>query len=168
MGIARLIMKSKLIAFIWGVLFWLALNNSIDTPVLIVGGVVSAVIALLFVKGDLFKDCSLSPKAFVAAISWFLIFSVELIKSNIDVALRVISPKVRINPAIVECKTKLKSKMGRMALANSITLTPGTLTTDIIDDKLYIHWIDATSTDVDGATKKIVEKFEKPLEVIFG
>ena len=55
-----------------------------------------------------------------------------------------------------------------MALANSITLTPGTLTTDIKDDSLFIHWIDATATDIDGATKRIVTKFEKPLEVIFG
>ena len=81
---------------------------------------------------------------------------------------RVITPRVRINPAIVEVKTKLKSKLGRLALANSITLTPGTLTADIEGDTLYIHWIDAAAVDIDGATRKIVDKFEKHLEVLFG
>ena len=93
---------------------------------------------------------------------------VELVKSNIDVMFRVVTPRVKINPAIVEVKTRLKSPLGRLALANSITLTPGTLTADIKDDRLFIHWIDATTTDVEGATKKIVDKFEKHLEVLFG
>ena len=161
-------MKSKKVSFILGMLFWLALNNRIDMQVLITGTIVSAILASVFVGKDLFSDCTISAESAKAAIRWFVIFSIELIKSNIDVALRVISPEVRINPSIVECQTKLTSKMGRMALANSITLTPGTLTTDIIDDKLHIHWIDATSTDVEGATQEIVEKFEAPLEVIFG
>ena len=83
-------------------------------------------------------------------------------------ARRVITPSLPINPGIVEVKTKLKSKMGRMILANSITLTPGTLTIDIQDDILYIHWIDVQSEDIDEATKTIVRKFEKYLEKIYG
>lgn len=58
--------------------------------------------------------------------------------------------------------------MGRMVLANSITLTPGTLTIDIKDDTLYIHWIDVQSEDINEATKAIVRKFEKYLEKIYG
>ena len=55
-----------------------------------------------------------------------------------------------------------------MMLANSITLTPGTITVDIKDDTLYIHWIDVTSTDIEEATKNIVTLFEKYLEVMYG
>jgi len=58
--------------------------------------------------------------------------------------------------------------MGRLILANSITLTPGTLTVDIEGDTLYIHWIDAKTADMGSATDKIVRKFEKYLEVIYG
>ena len=160
--------KLGLISFIVSFLFWIGLNGTLETGSLIVGALISLIIALFFSKSSHFDELRFSPKAFIAFFLWLIIFTVELIKSNIDVMLRVLSPTIRINPAIVEVKTKLTSKLGRLALANSITLTPGTLTIDIIDDRLFIHWIDATSTDVEGATKKIVEKFEKPLEVVFG
>jgi len=91
-----------------------------------------------------------------------------LIKSNIDVALRVLKPSLPINPGIVKTKTVLKSKMARMILTNSITLTPGTLTVDIEGDILYIHWIDVQSADIEVATEKIVKKFENILVKIYG
>jgi multicomponent Na+:H+ antiporter subunit E len=93
---------------------------------------------------------------------------VDLIKSNFDVARRVLNPALPIKPGIVEVKTKLKSKFARMLLANSITLTPGTLTVDVKDDSFFIHWIDVKNEDVEAASKEIVEKFEKYLEVIYG
>jgi multicomponent Na+:H+ antiporter subunit E len=93
---------------------------------------------------------------------------VDLIKSNFDVARRVLTPALPIKPGIVEVKTKLKSKFARMLLANSITLTPGTLTVDVKDDSFFIHWIDVKNEDVEAASKEIVEKFEKYLEVIYG
>jgi multicomponent Na+:H+ antiporter subunit E len=115
-----------------------------------------------------FAEINLTPKAFVYTFIYIFVFLSELMKSNLDVAKRVISPSLPINPGIVKVKTKLKSKMGRMILANSITLTPGTFTIDIIDDTLYIHWIDVLSEDIEKATKEIVSKFEKYLEVIYG
>lgn len=92
----------------------------------------------------------------------------ELVKSNFDVAGRVISPKLPINPGFVEVKTKLHSKIGRMILANSITLTPGTLTVEINDDRLFIHWIDVQGGNIEKDTEMIVQTFEKYLEVIYG
>jgi len=53
-------------------------------------------------------------------------------------------------------------------LANSITLTPGTLTVETDGEDYYIHWIDVSSKDIEGATEKIVHKFEKYLEVFYG
>ncbi len=160
--------KTAVISVVLGLLFWLGLNGRLETGVLIAGAVVVVIAAAFHVKSTVFGEVKLSPKALFAFIAWLLVFIVELIKSNIDVMFRVIAPRVRINPAIVEVKTRLKSPLGRLALANSITLTPGTLTADIKDDSLYIHWIDASSTDVEGATKAIVAKFEKHLEVVFG
>ena len=55
-----------------------------------------------------------------------------------------------------------------MLLANSITLTPGTLTVEVIEDSFFIHWIDVEDDEIGNASKKIVEKFEKYLEVIYG
>jgi multicomponent Na+:H+ antiporter subunit E len=68
-------------------------------------------------------------------------FFVGMAKANFDVAYRVITG--RINPGIVKISPGLKTDLGVTILANSITLTPGTLTVDIDEDKndLYIHWI---------------------------
>ncbi len=160
--------KAVLLTIIMSLIFWIGLNSSLEMDILVVGAIVATLISFLFTKSSILDDLKLTPSSLISLIIWIIVFLIELVKSNIDVMLRVISPKVRINPGIVEVKTSLKSKLGRLALANSITLTPGTLTTDIVDDKLYIHWIDATSTDLEGATNKIVKKFEKHLEVIFG
>jgi multicomponent Na+:H+ antiporter subunit E len=69
----------------------------------------------------------------------------------------------------VKVKTTLKSDTALTFLANSITLTPGTLTVDIDKDcgVLYVHWIDVKAKDVEAATKIIVERFEKILKRIF-
>ena len=159
--------KSVLVSFILGLLFWIALNSGVGKEILISGAVVGIVTAVLLFRTGLFEEMKFNPRAIAALIAWFFVFLWELIKSNVDVMSRVVTPKVRINPAIVEVKTSLKSRLGRLALANSITLTPGTLTVDIDGESLFIHWIDARVTDVEGATRKIVEKFEKHLEVVF-
>ena len=67
----------------------------------------------------------------------------------------------------VKFKTKLTSDFAKMVLANSITLTPGTLSVDIIDDTYYIHWIDVKSLDPEEVHKDIAEQFEKILLKIF-
>ena len=54
-----------------------------------------------------------------------------------------------------------------MVLANSITLTPGTLTIDVVGDTFYIHWIDVKTTDPEKAFTEIAESFEKVLLKIF-
>lgn len=104
----------------------------------------------------------------IYSVFYIFYLFISIVKSNFDVARRVIQPKIPINPGIVRVKTKLKSPVGRMILANSITLTPGTLSVDVKDDYYYIHWIDVTDIDEQKATQKIVSGFEKYLEVIFG
>jgi len=68
-------------------------------------------------------------------------FFVGMAKANVDVAYRVLTGK--INPGIVKISPNLKTDLGITMLANSITLTPGTLTVDIDEEKndLYIHWL---------------------------
>ena len=90
-----------------------------------------------------------------------------MLKANFDVARRVIAPSLPINPGIVTFKTKLKSDYAQMVLANSITLTPGTLSIDIIDDTFYVHWIDVKTLDSEQDFKEIAETFEKILLKIF-
>lgn len=83
-----------------------------------------------------------NPKRWILFIVYVVgPFFVAMAKANIDVAYRVITGK--INPGIVKISPDLKTDLGITMLANSITLTPGTLSVDIDEDNnnLYIHWI---------------------------
>ena len=110
-----------------------------DTREAILAVIIGAVTRNMFFKGNLRM---LNP------VRWFLFliyivgpFLWGMTKANFDVAFRVITGK--INPGIVRISPKLKTDLGVTLLANSITLTPGTLTVDI-DEKtndLYVHWI---------------------------
>lgn len=155
--------------FVLLLLIWLMLTGSIQTVNLLVGIGLALLFAIVFGKSSMiFGKLRFTPKMFFYTILYLVVFLWELIKSNVSVALRVINPKLPINPGIVRVKTRLKSPMGRMILANSITLTPGTLTIDIKDDIFYIHWIDVKTLDAEEAGKEILGKFEKYLEVIYG
>jgi len=164
-------MKKRLVLFIVAYIVWCILNWSPDWQHLVVGVFVAALVA--FITGDLFiqrPHVLAHPLRYIYFIFWYLpVFLWEMIKANIDVAYRVLHPNLPINPGIVKVKTTLKSDTALTFLANSITLTPGTMTVDIDKDKgvLYIHWINVKATDVEAATKIIVERFEKILSKIF-
>lgn len=161
-------MIKKILYFFLLILFWIALTWSLAIPDLIAGTVV-AIIAL-FLFSDLFPEkinYLLSPKRFIWGVLYIPVFIWQVIKSNFDVAYRVFHPDMPIRPGIVRVKTLLKTDIAKTFLANSITLTPGTLTVDCIDDTLYIHWINIISEDQEEETRLIVEKFESFLKKIF-
>jgi multicomponent Na+:H+ antiporter subunit E len=88
--------------------------------------------------------------------------------ANLDVAYRVLHPYRPIEPGIVKVKTTLKSEVARVALANSITLTPGTMSVALTDDgHIYVHWIKVGSKDLEEATRRIVGRFEPILKEVF-
>ena len=162
-------LKNILVSFTIAFIFWILLNNTLVPMILGTGALLSLGISLIFCsRCDVFSELKLTPAAFLYTFIYIIVFLYELIKSNLDVARRVITPALPIKPGIVEVKTRLRSKMGRMILANSITLTPGTLTIDMVEDTLYIHWIDVKTENIEEATEKIVRKFEKYLEKIYG
>lgn len=75
---------------------------------------------------------------FIKYLPW-LIYQITL--SNLHVAYLVLSPKMPIEPRVIRIKTKLKSDLALLTFANSITLTPGTITVDIKDGIYYVHAI---------------------------
>jgi len=161
--------KNYIIMFITLMGTWLLLNNSLATDIIISGLIVSLLLPLLFCgKCEVFTNLNLTPKALLYSVMFLFTFIVELIKANLDVARRVITPSLPIKPGVVEVKTTLKSRIARVVLADSITLTPGTFTLEIKDDSLFIHWIDVQATEIEESTKLIVAKFEKYLEVMYG
>jgi len=162
--------KSKIILFLLGFLIWSFLTWPPDYQHLIIGIFVSGFVS--FMTGDMFVK---RPYLFkhISRYLWFLyyipLFIWECIKANVDVAYRVGHPDLLINPGIVKVKTTLKSDTALTFLANSITLTPGTMSVDIDAENgfLYIHWIDVKDKDTQKATEFIVKKFEDILRRIF-
>jgi len=162
-------MKNFLISFHLFLFAWLLLNGSVAPEYLVTGLMVSAILGgWSTLRFPVFKNMNLTPKAFFAFFILSHLFIFELIKSNIDVTKRVLSPSLPINPGIIAVKTKLTDPVARLILASAITLTPGTLTLDTYGDTFYIHWIDAGNENADKNSIDIVRKFEKYLEVIYG
>ncbi len=90
---------------------------------------------------------------FIAYLPWLIY---QIVLANIDVAKRALSPRMPIDPRVVTFKTILRSDVARTALANSITLTPGTVTIDIVDDVFYVHAIAKEPADdlLEGAMER--------------
>ena len=150
-------------------LIWVIANGTLAFDVLITGIVISAAIALAFASfARVYSVIRWSPKVIFYYLMYLAVFLIELTKANLNVMRLVFSPRIYIEPGIVEIKTSLKSPIGRLALANSITLTPGTLVVDIKDDSLFIHWINVSATDPVAATEEISARFEKYLKVVYG
>jgi len=164
-------MKSRIILFITAFFLWCLLSWVPDWQHVLVGVFIAALVA--FITGDLFiqrPHVLKHPMRYFYFIFWYLpVFLWEVVKANIDVAYRVIHPKLPIKPGIVKITTALKSDTALTFLANSITLTPGTLSVDIDTEKavLYVHWISVKTKDTETATKIIVERFERILKKIF-
>ncbi|WP_287600664.1 Na+/H+ antiporter subunit E [Thiothrix sp.] len=162
-------LRDTAVLFVTLMLFWLMLSGKLDTDVLIVGAVASLIIALLYRDGlSFFTEFRFTPQAIVAGFRYYGYFLRELFKSNLKMAAIVLSPSLPITPGIVKVRTRLKSRMGRLMLANSITLTPGTLTVEMAGEWLYIHCVTLGATDIEAATAEIVSGFESYLEVMYG
>jgi len=161
--------RDRAVLFVTLLLFWIMLNGTLATDSLIIGVLVSLSITLLFCSGlSFFTEFRATPQAFIAGFLYYAYFFKELIKSNFKLAAIVLSPSLPIKPGIVKVRTRLKSQMGRLMLANSITLTPGTLTVELDGEWLYVHCVDVSSANIEVATAQIVTGFESYLEVMYG
>ncbi|MBL7076552.1 MAG: Na+/H+ antiporter subunit E [Kiritimatiellae bacterium] len=160
-----------LLLIVWAVLAW---PFDVQTGALkwsdMAAGLVVALLVLVLAR-------ELSPSDVALRVSpvrvfWFVAYAFFLgwyiVKANVDVAYRVLHPDMPIRPGIVKVKTALRSQAALTMLSNSITLTPGTLTVNALEDgTLYIHWIYVRTEDADEASRMIIGRFEWFLEKIF-
>jgi len=159
-------------------LVWILLTASLDTQELEFGLILALTVgALTYPVFTTRGLANLHPKRVAYAIAYVPYFLWAMIVANLDVAYRVLHPARPIRPGIVHCRTVLKTNPGKLGLANSITLTPGTITLDVDGKDYFIHWIwvpdevlQAKSEDehVEHASEAITRPFEKFLRVIFG
>lgn len=169
------ILATALFCMLFWVIFVLQDINllKLDYQEAVAGVLVSFLVAAFthkfFIKEDPFW--LLNFKRLGSLIMFIPVYAWELLKANWDVAKRAISPKMNINPGIVKIETEIKSDYGLAMLANCITLTPGTITMDIVEEDeknyMYIHWIDVSARDIKQASEIIKGTFEPWVRRIF-
>ena len=160
-------------------LFWLLITgvirrlfDGIDTGELeiLIAGCAVSILAALFSARFLIHEKALyllHPRRFFSLLLYVLIiFPWELIKANVDMACRALfKPVKNLKPGIVKIPSALTNEYGLSMLANSITLTPGTITLDIVEEGgknwYYIHWINATEQEAEKAGRAIKGTMEK-------
>ena len=148
---------------------WFAANSSFALEASVTGALISAVLAYMFTrKRSVWRDIRISPRRIYHFVLYSAVFLVELVRANINMMCYVFAPRIKIKPGIVRIKTKLKTPVGRLALANSIALTPGSLVIDVEGEDLFVHWLDVKTTDTDEATRAIAGAFEEHLGKTFG
>ena len=156
---------------LWLLLFslWLILNSSLALPIVVTGSVIAVVIDWIFMRrSGTWWNVRLTPRSVLHFIAYTGVFFFELVKANLNMLRYVYSPRIDIHPGIVRINIRLKSPIGRLALANSIALTPGSLVMAIEDDALFVHWLDVKTVDPEIATEMIAGPFEKHLGEVFG
>ncbi len=154
--------------FILAFLFWLLVTFNLSVTNLLAGSLAALITTLLFGR-HFFRNTVkfIQPRRYFWLLVYLFIFTWECIKANFDVAYRVLHPAMPIKPGIVRVKMGIKSPFARAMLANSVTMTPGTISVDIVGDDLFVHWIYVSTDDPALYSRKIVGRFENYIKKIF-
>ena len=158
----------QVICIILALAVWLLLVWSVEWYDLLAGLFFALLVGIIL--SDIYPDhpqAVFNPRRIFWALVYIPYFFFEVFKANLDVAYRVLHPDMPIRPGIVKVRTRLESSLARTFLANSITLTPGTLTIDVDGQDLYIHWINVQGETEQEHTEQIVRRFEGMLKEIF-
>jgi len=129
-------------------LFWMLVSGSFDPQHLLAGVILSLLTAYLW-SDLLIESGAMVPKTgtVVKFARYMLDLLMEVVRANIKVALIVLHPGLPISPGFIVLRTRLKTRFGRVVYANSITLTPGTLTVELEGDRLIIHALTAETAE---------------------
>jgi len=144
---------------------WL-LFSGLYKPVLLGLGVVSVLITLLITWRMNIVDATTHPIwAAIRYVPYWPWLGIEIIKSSFDVARRVLSPSMPISPTVVDFDSSQQTMVGRVVLANSITLTPGTVTLDVDGQRLRVHALsrDTIAALLEGEMDRRISRAEARL-----
>ncbi|MDO5538535.1 MAG: Na+/H+ antiporter subunit E [Eubacteriales bacterium] len=146
-------------------LVWIVFNGVVTLEIIGFGLVITV---LMFAFICRFMDYSIHKEAVLIKKSGYFMWYVwnlivEIVKANFSVIHLILSSQEIVEPVMVSFKTTLKSKVTRVILANSITLTPGTITVSLHDDELVVHCLDESLADgmEDSIFVKMLEKMER-------
>ncbi len=162
-NVVRLIVTAVYLWFGWLLFTW-----SVDPETMLLGFAQSLLVALLtypiFVEHDEAERRTHLPR-----VRFLLVYLAVLIFQMYVASFKVLWQVVRgrINPGVVHFRTRLRSDVARLALTNSITLTPGTIPLLLDDDHLIVHWLDTKTTHSRYASELIAGPYEALLKRIW-
>ena len=144
---------------------WIIFNGNLTLEIFLFGVVIAALIYAFvckFMDFSIHKDIILWKKLFLI-LRYIVILIVEIIKANVSAMKLLFSEKNEIEPILVRFRTPLKSRVAKVVLANSITLTPGTITVSLEGDEFQVHCLDKTLAEglSDGIFVKELERLER-------
>jgi multicomponent Na+:H+ antiporter subunit E len=147
---------------------WLLFTASLDSYAVVAGAIGSIVIAAIthnvFIAEHEASLRSFMPRPLRAlAFMLYLIWSMYLSSGAMLAAIL----RGHASPRVVHFRTRLKSDLARMVIANSITFTPGTITLELDDDHLTVHWFLATTKHSRAAGEQVKGRFETFLEKVW-
>jgi multicomponent Na+:H+ antiporter subunit E len=138
-------------------LFWICISGSLDGTNLFMG--LSVAILVSYLSSQTLKSIGMNflfqPRRLLLSVKLVFRLIIEIIKSNIVMAKLVFDPRLPLSPGVVRFKPGLESDLAKVILANTITLTPGTLTIDIKGDEFIVHVV--TEKHADGLFSNEIE-----------
>lgn len=146
-------------------LVWMIFNGAVTAEIVVFGLVISLVMfgfICRFMDYSIHKEVLMIKKGgYFLWYVWNLIL--EIVRANFSVIHLILSASEVVEPVMVSFKTTLRSKTARVILANSITLTPGTITVSLHGDELVVHCLDETLAEgmEDSVFVKMLEKMER-------
>lgn len=144
--------KGYALIFTIMLIFWLLISLSYDWQHIIIGVLLSILMVAMWGKLAIREDAphtGFTIRQVILVTYYFLYLLVDIVRANISVAVIVLHPKLPISPGLVIMKNELKRDLPRAVFANSITLTPGTVTVDLEGDLLIVHaFTRKTATEV--------------------
>lgn len=147
------------------VVFWLWLNNSLDPGQLVLGLLLGW--GLPFMVGQFWSETSRVSQPW-RLIGLGAVVALDIVTANIRVAIAILGPVRRLRPGFVEVPLDVQSDSGIAVLANTISLTPGTLSSDLSPDRrrLLVHYLD--ERDPAAMVAAIKRRYERPIKQVFG
>lgn len=142
--------------------FWLVLSGHF-TPTLMIIGAVSSISVVALASRMAVIDREGQPIYLLIRATWFWPWLLwQIIKSGLDVSRIIITPSLPISPTLINVKASQKSVVGIVTYANSITLTPGTISVEVEDDEITVHAItrDGARDLAGGDMDRKVSRFE--------
>lgn len=147
---------------------WLLFSGSFSLVSLATGAAFSVLVASL-THTFFIAEHEAERRALLPRIDLLFVFGVVLVFKMYIASFKVLFDLLRgrVNPRIVHFRTRLHSDIARVMLANAITMTPGTLTIELDDDHLVVHWLEAVTTHSRHAGGLIMGLFESILRRIW-